>query len=119
MDQSDGNEELKENMMDVEKLEGAELAQKDLTGDSGDPYPGVTNNTNFDDKSNPPSRTYNNTPSGVVINSISTSDLQMTANMGTVVDMGTVTNGVNTPPAPRILKLFQVLKRNCNNHDPW
>ena len=98
LEQSDGNEELKENMLDVEKLEGAELAQKDLTGDNGDPYPGVTNNTNFDDGSNPPSRTYNNTPSGVVINSISTSDLQMTADMGTVAEVGTVTNVVNKPP---------------------
>ena len=44
-------------MLDIEKLEGAELAQKDLTGDNGDPYPGVTNNINFDDKSNPPSWT--------------------------------------------------------------
>jgi hypothetical protein len=69
-------------MRDIEKLEGAELAQKDLTGDNGDPYPGVINNINFDDKSNPPSWTYKNTPSGVVINSISNSNPMMTADMG-------------------------------------
>ena len=97
LEQSDGNEELKEDMLDVEKLEGVELAQKDLTGDSGDPYPGATNNINFDDKSNPPSRTYNNTPSGVVINSISNSDMMMTANMGTVSN-----NGTSTPESKNI-----------------
>ena len=98
LEQSDGNEELKENMLDVEKLEGAQLAQKDLTGDNGDPYPGITNNTNFDDKSKPPSTTYKNTPSGVVINSISNSELLMTANMG-IANMG------NKPTVPVNIKV--------------
>jgi hypothetical protein len=98
LEQSDGKEELKENMLNVEKLEGAQLAQKDLTGDNGDPYPGITNNTNFDDKSKPPSTTYKNTPSGVVINSISNSELLMTANMG-------IANVVNKPPVPVDIKV--------------
>ena len=103
LEQSDGNEELKENMLDVEKLEGAQLAQKDLTGDSGDPYPGITENTNFDDKSKPPSSTYKNTPSGVVINSISNSELLMTANMGIV-------NISNKPSVPVDIKVSPNIK---------
>jgi immune inhibitor A len=82
LEQSDGNEELRENLLNIKKLEGLELTQKDLSGDNGDPYPGVTNNTSFDDNSNPPSRTYGNKPSGVVIKSISNSDLLMTADIG-------------------------------------
>ena len=104
LEQSDGNEELKDNMLDVEKLEGATLAQKDLTGDNGDPYSGITNNTIFDDKSNPPSRTYNNTPSGVVINTIINSDLLMTANMGNE------TNVEIKPQPPSDIKVVHISK---------
>ena len=94
LEQSDGNEALRENMRDVEKLEGLELAQKDLTGDNGDPYPGITNNTSFDDNSNPTSRTYGNRPSGVVVKSISNSDLIMTAEIGKLCNI-TTTNQEN------------------------
>lgn len=113
LEQSDGNEELKENMLVVEKLEGVTLAQKDLTGDNGDPYPGVTNNTIFDDNSNPPSRTNKNTPSGVVINSISNADQLMTANMGTVANVG------NIQRASGDIKVVQSSKRKTAGTINW
>ena len=69
-------------MLDLGKSEGQMVAQKDLTGDSGDPFPGVNNVTDFDDTSSPNSRSFDNKDSCVVINCISNSDLIMTANMG-------------------------------------
>ncbi len=102
--QSDGKDELRENMLDIEKLEGGQLTEKDLSGDNGDPYPRVTNNTIFDDKSNPPSRTYRNAQSGVVINSISNSNELMTANMGTITNAGNI---AQTPSDIKVVPTFK------------
>jgi immune inhibitor A len=80
--QSDGKSELQSNMIELQKLIGIQQAQKDLTGDSGDPFPGDANNKSFDDNSIPNSRTSKNTRSCIVVDSISNSDPIMTANMG-------------------------------------
>lgn len=82
LEQSDGQAELEKNMLDLQKIEGIEESMKDLKGDNGDPFPGVTNNRLFDDKSTPSSRTSKNKNSCVVIDAISNSDLIMNANMG-------------------------------------
>ena len=66
----------------LQKIEGKEESMKDLKGDNGDPFPGVTNNTLFDHTSTPSSRTSKNKNSCVVIDAISNSDLIMNANMG-------------------------------------
>jgi immune inhibitor A len=80
--QSDGKFELQSNMVELQKLIGIQQAQKDLTGDSGDPFPGDVNNNSFDDTSIPNSRSSNNNRSCIVVDSISESDQIMTANMG-------------------------------------
>ncbi len=103
--QSDGIEELREDMLDIEKSEGQVAGQKDLTGDNGDPFPGVNNVTSFDDTSNPNSKSYDNRESCVVVNSISNSDLIMTANMGITcsqknmqeISTPNISAGINAP----------------------
>ena len=82
LEQSDGKNELQRDMTVLIKEEGVEVAQKELTGDDGDAFPGVTVNRNFDDKSNPNSNSYKGTKSLVRVNSISDSDEVMKAHMG-------------------------------------
>jgi M6 family metalloprotease-like protein len=50
-------------------------------GDTGDPYPGSSNNTSFTDTSSPNSKLYNGNTSSVSITSISASGSPMTATM--------------------------------------
>lgn len=50
-------------------------------GDSGDPYPGSSNNRNFDEGSSPNSNTYNKLDSCVRVRNISDSDSVMTADI--------------------------------------
>ena len=82
LEQSDGRGELEKNMFELKKKVGSQQAKKALTGDNGDPFPGETKKTVFDDKSLPNSRSHNNKHSCVVVNSISNSDNVMTAIMG-------------------------------------
>jgi hypothetical protein len=52
-----GNTEETRKLVDLEEADGLnELDGSDDFGDSGDPFPGVSNNTTFDDSSNPNSR---------------------------------------------------------------
>ncbi len=56
LEQSDGRGELEKNMFELTKKVGSQQAKKALTGDNGDPFPGETKKTVFDDKSLPNSR---------------------------------------------------------------
>jgi immune inhibitor A len=82
LEQSDGRGELEKNMFELKKKVGSQQAKKALTGDNGDPFPGETKKTVFDDKSLPNSKSHNNKHSCVVVDSISNSDNIMTAIMG-------------------------------------
>ena len=64
------------------KQEGVEQVQKDLAGDMGDPFPGKPANRNFDDESNPNSRSHSGNKSFVKVASISDSEDLMMADMG-------------------------------------
>jgi hypothetical protein len=57
-------------------------SKKELLGDPGDPFPGITDNRTFDDNSNPNSRSYNGNKSFVKVKSISDSKDKMNAEIG-------------------------------------
>ncbi|HEY4694092.1 MAG TPA: hypothetical protein VIH16_11695, partial [Bellilinea sp.] len=76
-------------------------------GDSGDPYPGSTNNQTFNFSSTPNSRLYNNSDSQAAVTSISACGPSMTATltygsvpMNNKVFLPLITNGV--PPLPGV-----------------
>lgn len=84
-----------------------ELQLGDDRGDSGDPFPGSTNNQTFNFSSTPNSRLYNNSDSQAVVTSISGCSPSMTAMltygsvpMNNKVFLPLITNGV--PPAPGV-----------------
>jgi len=75
--------------VDVEAADG--LTHLDLdtnSGDTGDPFPGVTNNTIFNDTSAPDSKRYAGTSTGIGVTGISVSGATMTA------DISALTGGV-------------------------
>ncbi|MBW7996386.1 MAG: M6 family metalloprotease domain-containing protein [Candidatus Glassbacteria bacterium] len=62
---------LSNRLVDLEEADGRnDLDHKGNPGDSGDPFPGSTGNTTFDDFSNPSSRDYEGNPTGVSITNI-------------------------------------------------
>lgn len=80
--QSDGGNELQSDITLYMQQKGYEEAMKEFTGDDGDPYPGITLNRDFDNKSNPQSNSNKGTDSLVRVTSISDSDEIMKAHMG-------------------------------------
>jgi M6 family metalloprotease-like protein len=60
-----------------------ELERNFNSGDTGDPYPGTTNNRSFTESSSPDSNLYNGSPSSVSITNISDSGSVMTATLST------------------------------------
>jgi immune inhibitor A len=80
--QSDGKNELQKDKTKAIKDLGLEAAKKDLTGDEGDAYPGITINRTFDDQSRPNSNTYKGSESQVRVLSISDSSEIMKAQIG-------------------------------------
>lgn len=94
--QADGKQELQRDMMVLIKKEGIEVAMKDLKGDTGDAFPGVTVNRTFDDKSNPNSNSYKGNETMVRVKFISDSDDVMKAQMGLQHQAETIT----TKPIP-------------------
>jgi immune inhibitor A len=80
--QSDGKEDLQSDRTELFREKDEELP-KDVSGDLGDPFPGITLNRTFDDESNPNSRSYQGFKSGVKVASISDSSDLMTAEIGT------------------------------------
>ncbi len=84
-----------------------ELQSGDDRGDSGDPFPGSTNNQSFNFNSTPSSRLYNNSDSLAAVSTISPCNSAMTATltygsvpMNNKVFLPLIQNG--TPPAPGI-----------------
>ena len=81
-------------LVDVEEADGLNhLDGVGNRGDGGDPYPGSTNNTTFNDTSNPNSKLYNVTSSGVAAQNMSGScSSTMSA---TITDPGAVQRPAN------------------------
>lgn len=94
--QSDGGDELQQDITQYLKEEGYDAMMKEFTGDDGDPYPGITYNRNFDEKSNPRSVSKKGTDSLVRVNGITDSGDVMKADMGVQLQ-----NAVNESPEPQ------------------
>ena len=76
------NDDESHKMVDLEEGDGAnDLDNNDNRGDSGDPYPGSSLNTNFNDTTNPNANNYNGQSTGISIENISDSDEIMTADI--------------------------------------
>jgi len=70
-DNQSGNQNENRYKVDLEQADDARHLNNDVnTGDNGDLFPGSANNTFFDDNTNPNARLYNGSNSGVVINNI-------------------------------------------------
>lgn len=80
--QSDGGDELQRDVNQLMKEMEFETLKKEITGNDGDPYPGITSNRNFDMKSNPRSISRKGTDSHVRVTSISDSSDVMRAEIG-------------------------------------
>ncbi|WP_448383405.1 M6 family metalloprotease domain-containing protein [Desulfosoma sp.] len=68
-----------------------DLEKKANKGDTGDPYPGSTNNKTFSASSSPNSNLYNGSPSNASVTSISSSGTAMTATLTVNVQTYTLT----------------------------
>ncbi len=82
LEQSDGKKELQSDYSVYLEEKEREKVRKDMMGDEGDAYPGITQNRNFDENSNPNSNTLKGARSGVSVNSISDSRDIMKAQIG-------------------------------------
>ncbi|MDP3066263.1 MAG: M6 family metalloprotease domain-containing protein, partial [Methanobacteriaceae archaeon] len=80
--QSDGKEDLQSDRTELFKNQMLEKLPKDIEGDLGDPFPGITLNRTFNDESHPNSRSYKGKKSFIEVFSISDSEDVMTAKMG-------------------------------------
>lgn len=81
--QSDGKDDLQRDRTEqIKKARTGDKLPKDVMGDEGDPFPGITGNKLFDDESNPNSRSYEGKKSFVKVKSISDSADLMKAEMG-------------------------------------
>ncbi|MGE5306681.1 MAG: M6 family metalloprotease domain-containing protein [Alphaproteobacteria bacterium] len=74
-----------DNQFDLEKYQNL--------GDAGDPWPGTTGNTTFNDSSAPSSKLYGGASSGISVSAISASAATMTATLG----------GVDTTPPDTLI----------------
>ena len=74
-----------DNQFDLEKYQNL--------GDAGDPWPGTTGNTTFNDSSGPSSNLYSGAPSGISVSAISASAATMTATLA----------GVDTTPPDTVI----------------
>jgi len=81
--QSDGKDDLERDRSELIKQANlTDKPPKDVLGDSGDPFPGITGNKSFNTDSNPNSRSYKGNKSFVEILSISDSNKLMNAQIG-------------------------------------
>ena len=68
--------------VDVEAADGQTHLDADTSrGDAGDPFPGSSNNTTFDDSSAPDSKRYSGATTGIGVTAISASSATMTADI--------------------------------------
>ena len=87
----------------LEQADGLyEMEHKTDRGDSGDPFPGVMNNTSFSILTNPGSQYYSDSISPIMIDNISTSASIMTADL--IVGLST---GSDDIPLPVTMELAQ------------
>jgi M6 family metalloprotease-like protein len=96
------NNDQTHKLVDLEEASGPQ--DLDVMGDGNaggpeDPYPGASNNRTFDDASDPNSKLYDGSPSGVCVANISDSGSTMTANMG-----------ISGCPAPGTPAVFRVTR---------
>lgn len=83
--------------VDVEEADGSrDLDNETNRGDAGDVYPGTSSNTNFDNLSNPNSRTYNNANSNVDISNIAKVGNNVNFTFGGVTQPNLATRGTPT-----------------------
>lgn len=74
------NDNENHKLVDLEEADGEnDLDNNKNMGDSGDPFPGTSNNQTFDNNSNPDSGDYDGLPTNVAIRSISASGPLITA----------------------------------------
>jgi len=74
------NDDETHKMVDVEEADGfAHLDNGSNRGDSGDPFPGSSNNTTFSDATAPSAKDYNNMATGISVTNISASASTMMA----------------------------------------
>ncbi|MCE5214199.1 MAG: M6 family metalloprotease domain-containing protein [Methanobacterium sp.] len=119
LEQSDGKKALQRNwsflrqdevIEEIKKQEEVqEEIKKDIMGDEGDAYPGITVNRDFDENSNPNSNSLMDVKSGVSVNTISDSDDLMKAQIGLKHEIGTVSDGKITSTS---LKTGQFIIQN-------
>ena len=80
---SNANENRK--WVDLEEADGlAQLDSNTSAGDTGDPFPGSSNNTTFNDGSNPNSKDYSGSATQIAVTNISASGPNMTADISTL-----------------------------------
>ena len=85
LEQSDGKMDLEKDRSEL--IKAANLGDeppKDVMGDSGDPFPGVTTNKTFNNASHPNSRSYDGNNSSVEVKTISDSNELMKAQIGII-----------------------------------
>ncbi len=83
-DRQSSNADESHKMVDLEEADGlAELDASINRGDTGDPYPGSTLKTTFNDASNPSSRDYANAATGIAVTNVSSSGASMTVDLAT------------------------------------
>jgi immune inhibitor A len=84
------NEDESHKLVDLEEADGLNHLDTDINkGDSGDPFPGFSNNRSFNDTSNPNSKNYFNQSTQISIENISNSSNIMTADINAMaVDQG-------------------------------
>lgn len=107
--QSDGKNELQSDMMVLIEQEGETTAIKDIMGDEGDVYPGITLNRNFDEKSNPNSDSNLGAKSRVSVTSISDPDDNMKAQIG-IKHQSNITT--TQPTENDLLKTYKIIIKN-------
>ncbi|MEN3046078.1 MAG: M6 family metalloprotease domain-containing protein [Candidatus Hydrothermales bacterium] len=82
----------------LEQADGKwDLEKKQNSGDPGDPYPGTTLNTSFDNYSTPNSKNYQNNPTYVSITGISTKGLKMFADLSVIQVYNMAVDSSNIP----------------------
>lgn len=88
-------------MVALEQADGNyDLEQKNDQGDSGDPFPGISNTTTFSPLTDPSSNPYSGDNSGVVISNISSSSATMTADIQVSLSSGTDDENDNPVTVP-------------------
>ncbi|MGC9517548.1 MAG: M6 family metalloprotease domain-containing protein [Methanomicrobiales archaeon] len=82
LEQADGKNELETRIFSQADVKKLKITEEDFKGDSGDVFPGETDNTAFNDQSNPNSRSVSGEKSGITIKDINKTGAVISAVMG-------------------------------------